>query len=160
MLDSSFFALLALILFFGLLAYLGVPRFLLGALDKRATNIENELAEARRLREEAQALLAEYQRKREAAEKEAEDIVASARADAERIAQEARIAMQEAVSRRTKMAEDKIAMAEADALKEVRSAASQAAIAAASAIIAEKVKGEKASAILDSAIGEVSSRLN
>jgi F-type H+-transporting ATPase subunit b len=160
MLDATFFATVGLVLFFVLLAKLGVHTKLLGFLDKRAVSIENELAEARRLREEAQSLLAEYQRKREAAEKEAENIVASAKAEAQRLAENTRIAMQDAVARRTKMAEDKIALAEADALKQVKTAASLAAITAAENILKAKVQGGTASDILDKAISDVAERLN
>jgi F-type H+-transporting ATPase subunit b len=160
MLDATFFATVGLVLFFVLLAKLGVHTKLLGFLDKRAVSIENELAEARRLREEAQSLLAEYQRKREAAEKEAENIVASAKAEAQRLAENTRIAMQDAVARRTKMAEDKIALAEADALKQVKTAASLAAITAAENILQAKVQGGTASDILDKAISDVAERLN
>ena len=160
MLDASFWATVALILFIGLLIKLGVHSKIASALDNRAKSIEDELAEARRLREEAQALLADYQRKREAAEKEAEEIVASAKADAQRVAEETRVAMKDAVERRTKMAEEKIARAEAEALKEVRTAATAAASMAAEQVLAERVQGEKASELLDSAIQDIASKLN
>lgn len=158
--DATDYSFIALILFFALIIYLGVPKLIGGALDKRAKNIEDELSEARRLREEAQALLAEYQRKREAAEKEAEEIVASAKQEAERIAEETRVAMKETVARRTKLAEEKIAVAEADAIKQVRNAATAAAIAATEEILSEKVKGAKATEIMDAAISNVSQKLN
>ena len=160
MMDATDYSFIALILFFALIIYLGVPKLIGGALDKRAKNIEDELSDARRLRDEAQALLAEYQRKREAAEKEAEEIVASAKLEAERIAEETRVALKEAVARRTKLAEEKIAVAEADAIKQVRNAATAAAIAATEDILSEKVKGAKATEIMDAAIANVSQKLN
>ena len=117
---------------------------IIDALDGRAARIKAELDEARRLRDEAQALLAEYQRKRGEAEQEAEAIVAGARDEAERLAAEAKTKVEEFVARRTKMAETKIAQAEAQAVADVRAAAADAAVAAAEKILSETVKGKVA----------------
>ena len=122
---------LGFLLFLGLLAYLGVHRKLIASLDQRQGRIKAELDEARRLREEAQALLAEFERKGREAEGEAAAIIAGAKAEAERLAAEAKTRMEDFVARRTKMAEAKITQAEAQALADVRSAAADAAVAAA-----------------------------
>ena len=107
---------------------------------QRQARIKSELDEARRLREEAQALLAEFERKGREAETEAEAIIASAKAEAERLAAEAKTRMEDFVARRTKMAEEKIVQAEAQALADVRSAAADAAVAAAEKILAPPPK--------------------
>ena len=148
------------ICFLGLLAYLGVHRKLTGALDQRQGRIKSELDEAARLRQEAQDLLAEFERKGLAAESEAEAIIASARAEAERLATEARQRMEEFVGRRTKMAEAKIAQAEAQALADVRSAAADAAIAAAEKILSVAAKGKVAEELLARGIEDVKQKLN
>ena len=135
---------LAFIVFLGLLGYLGVHRTLGKSLDDRAARIKAELDEARRLRDEAAQLLAEYQRKRQAAEVEAQDIIAGAKAEAERLAIEAKAKIEEFVARRTKMAETKIAQAEAQATADVRSAAAEAAVAAAEKILTGEAKGKLA----------------
>jgi F-type H+-transporting ATPase subunit b len=151
---------LAFLLFLGLLAYLGVHRKLIGALDQRQARIKAELDEARRLREEAQALLAEFQRKGREAESEAAAIIAGAKAEAERLAAEAKTRMEEFVARRTKMAETKIAQAEAQALTDVRSAAADAAVAAAEKILAAAAKGKVAEDLLARGIEDVRKKFN
>jgi F-type H+-transporting ATPase subunit b len=151
---------LGLIIFLGLLAYLGVHRKLLDALDQRGVRIRSELDEAVRLKTEAQALLAEFQRKGLEAEKEAEAIIASAKAEAERLAAEAKARMEDFVARRTKMAESKIAQAEAQAVADVRSAAADAAVAAAEKILSTAAKGKVADDLLAKGIEDVKSKLN
>jgi F-type H+-transporting ATPase subunit b len=151
---------LAFILFFALLVYLGVHRKITGSLDQRQARIKGELDEARRLKEEAQALLAEFQRKGREAEKEAEAIIAGAKAEAERIAGEAKARMEDFVSRRTKMAEAKITQAEAQALADVRSAAADAAVTAAEKILSIAAKGEVAVNLLQQGIDDVRKKLN
>ncbi len=151
---------LGLIIFLGLLAYLGVHRKLIEVLDQRGTRIKAELDEAVRLRNEAQALLAEFERKGREAESEAEAIIASAKAEAERLAVEAKTRMEDFVARRTKMAEAKIAQAEAQALSDVRSAAADAAVAAAEKILAGAAKGKVAEDLLVKGIEDVKSKLN
>ncbi len=151
---------LGFILFIALLAYLGVHRKVTDLLDQRQARIKGELDEARRLKEEAQALLAEFQRKGREAEKEAEGIIAGAKAEAERIAGEAKVRMEDFVSRRTKMAEAKITQAEAQALADVRSAAADAAVTAAEKILSIAAKGEVAVNLLQQGIEDVRKKLN
>ena len=135
--EAEFWVALAFVIFLGVLVKVGAPRLLIGALDARGARIKAELDEARHVRDEAQALLAEYQQRRGEADREAEAIVVAARAEAERVAAEAKTKVEEFVARRTKMAEAKIAQAEAQALADVRSAAADAAVAAAEKILAE-----------------------
>jgi F-type H+-transporting ATPase subunit b len=151
---------LAFILFLALLVYLGVHRKITDSLDGRQARIKSELDEARRLKEEAQALLAEFQRKGREAEKEAEAIIAGAKAEAERIAAEAKTRMEDFISRRTKMAETKIIQAEAQALADVRSAAADAAVAAAEKILSVAAKGEVAVNLLQQGIEDVRKKFN
>ena len=140
--------------------YLGIHRTVLTALDKRAERIKAELDDARRLKEEAAKLLADYKSKRTSAEREAEEIIANAKAEAERIASEAKAKMEDFVARRTKTAEGKIALAEAQAIADVRSAAANAAVAAASTILSQSVKGSVADDLLTKGIAEVRAKLN
>ena len=158
--DATFWALIALIIFLGIVVYVKVPSSIAGALDNRADKIRNELEEARKLREEAQALLAEYQKKRKEAEKEASDIVDAAKREAEMITAEAKTKSEEYVTRRTALAEQKIAQAEADAMDEVRGSAVDMALAAANRIIGEKVKGDAASDLFKKSLDEVKTRMN
>jgi len=151
---------LAFILFLALLVYLGVHRKITDSLDGRQARIKGELDEARRLKEEAQALLAEFQRKGREAEKEAEAIIAGAKVEAERIAAEAKTRMEDFVSRRTKMAETKITQAEAQAVADVRSAAADAAVAAAEKILSVAAKGEVAVNLMRQGIEDVRKKLN
>jgi F-type H+-transporting ATPase subunit b len=151
---------LAFILFLALLVYLGVHRKITDSLDQRQARIKGELDEARRLKEEAQALLAEFQRKGREAEKEAEAIIAGAKAEAERIAAEAKTRMEDFISRRTKMAETKIIQAEAQALADVRSAAADAAVTAAEKILSVAAKGEVAVNLLQQGIEDVRKKFN
>ena len=156
----EFWVLVSFVLFIGLLVYLGVPGKAAAALDARAALIAKELDEARKLREEAQTLLAEYERKRRDAEKEAQAIIAQAEVEAEAYAGETRRKFAEMIERRSRLAEDKIAQAEAQALKEVRAAAAELAIAAATRMIAEEVKGAKASELVDDSIAALRDRLH
>jgi len=146
--------------FVGLMLYVGVHRTIGKALDDRAARIKAELDEARKLRDEATALLAEYQRKRREAEGEAQEIVSGAKAEAERLAVEAKARIEEFVSRRTKMAETKIAQAEAQAAADVRAAAAEAAVAAAEKILRQETKGELASRLTARGIDDVGKKLN
>jgi F-type H+-transporting ATPase subunit b len=148
------------VLFLGLLAYLGVHRKVTDSLDQRQARIKGELDEARRLREEAQALLAEFERKGREAEGEAEAIIASAKAEAERLAAEAKTRMEDFVARRTKMAETKIAQAEAQALADVKAAAADAAVAAAEKILGAAAKGKVAEDLLAQGIEDVRTKFN
>lgn len=159
-LDATFWAFVSLLIFFGVIVYFKVPGMLSKSLDSRADKIRDELEEARRLREEAQELLAEYQRKRKAAEVEAEEIVAAAKNEAVLFAEESSRKTEEFVARRTAMAEQKIAQAESQAVADVRSVAVDIAVAAAEKLIADKVTGAAAGKIIDQSIAEVKNRLN
>ncbi len=158
--DATFFALVGLILFFVLIAYLKVPGMMAKSLDQRAENIRKELDEAKRLREEAQVLLGEYQRKRKEAEADAAEILASAEREAAALMQEARQKTEEFVARRNVLSEQKIRQAESDAVAAVRSAAVDLAIAAAGKVIADKTDGSTQNALFQDAVGKVQARLN
>lgn len=157
---AEFWVMIAFLLFMGIIFYYRVPALLAGALDKRADVIRTELDEARRLREEAQALLADYQRKSREAEEEAKVIVEQAKREAEALAAETRKALAEQVERRTKVAEEKIARAEAQAVSEVRASAVDVAIAAAEKILKERASGETANALAQQSIRDLKGRLN
>jgi len=158
--EPEFWVAVAFVILMGVFAYFGVHRTVLQTLDRRSERIKAELDDARRLKEEAVKLLAEYEARRASAEREAEDIIANARADAERIAAEAQAKMEDFVARRTKTAESKIALAEAQALADVRAAAADAAVAAASTILSQSVKGRIADELLAKGIAEVRAKLN
>lgn len=159
-LDASFFALVALIIFLGIVAYAGGFKAMGSGLDARSQRIAKDLDDAARLRKEAEALLSEYKQKRLDAEKEAEAIIAAARADAEEYAAETRRKLSETLDRRTRQAEQKIAQAEASAIKDVRTAATELAIAAAQNMVAEAAKGSKGADLIASSITAVKNRLN
>ena len=150
----------AFLILLGVFAYLGLHRTVLRALDHRRDRIKNELDDAKKLKDEAAKLLAEYRARRESAVREADEIISNAQAEAERIAAEAKTRMEEFVARRTKMAETKIAQAEAQAVADVRAAAADAAVSAASSILANTVKGSSADALINQGIAEVRQKLN
>jgi F-type H+-transporting ATPase subunit b len=160
MFEAEFWVAVAFVIFIGVLFYMGVPKLLISALDDRAKRVQAELDEARRLKEEAQKLLAEYQGKQRQAETEAAGIIEGAKADAERIAAEAKTKMEEFVARRTNMAETKIAQAEAQAVADVRAAAAEAAVTAAEKILTATVKGKVADDLIARGIGDVKAKLN
>jgi F-type H+-transporting ATPase subunit b len=159
-LDAETWVLLAFILFLCSMGYIGVHKIVAKSLDERAGRIKAELDEARKLRDEAAQLLADYQRKRQEAEGEAQEIVAGAKAEAERLAIEAKAKIEEFVARRTKMAETKIAQAEAQAAADVRNAAAEAAIAAAEKILTVETKGKLAGELIARGIDDVRKKLN
>ena len=145
----------AFVIFVGVLMHFGVHSFLLEALDRRSLRIKAELDEARRLKEEAQALLAEYQHRAGESEREAVAIVAGARAEAERLTAEARSKSEEFFARRTQLAETRIAQAEAQAVADVRNAAADAAVAAAATILVETVRGDAEDRIMTRSINDL-----
>lgn len=157
--DNSFWAFIGLVLFFVLVAYLKAPAKLSQTLDHRAQRIRNELAEAQALKEESKRQLAEYQRRRREAETEARDIVAAARREAEGLVDDARRKSEDYVARRTQIAEQKISQAEADAIAEVRSAAVDIAVNAATRLISERGAGGDEQ-LLNQSIADVRRRLN
>lgn len=148
------------VLFVALLVYYKIPNKVAKALDDRADRIRADLDEARRLREEAQGILADYQRKRRDAEQEAEDIVAMARREAEFYAQEQRKALTESLQRRLKLAEEKIARAEEQAVQDIRSRSVDVAIAAAETVIARQLEGKSAESLVEKSVRDISTRLN
>jgi F-type H+-transporting ATPase subunit b len=151
---------LAFVVFVAGLGYIGVHRMIGKSLDERAGRIKAELDEARKLKDEAAQLLAEYQRKRQQAESEAQEIIADAKAEAELLAVEAKVKIEEFVARRTKLAETKIAQAEAQAAADVRGAAAEAAAAAAAMILAQETKGKLAGELIAKGIDDVRKKLN
>jgi F-type H+-transporting ATPase subunit b len=158
--EPEFWVAVAFVILMAVFGWLGIHRTVLKALDHRAERIKAELDDARRLKDEAAKLLGEYQTRRASAEREAEEIISSARAEAERIAAEARTKLEDFVARRTKTAESKIALAEAQAVADVRAAAANAAVTAASTILSQSVKGSVADDLLAKGIAEVKAKLN
>jgi F-type H+-transporting ATPase subunit b len=151
---------LGFLCFLGLLAYLGAHRKIIDAIDGRRARIKSELDDAHRLHQEAQALLVEFERKGRDAETEAQAIIAGAKAEAERLAVDAKAKAEDFVTRRTKMAEEKIAQAEAQALADVRSAAAEAAVAAAEKILTAAAKGKVAEDLLARGIEDIKQKFN
>jgi F-type H+-transporting ATPase subunit b len=160
MFEAEFWVAVAFAIFIGVLGYFRVHKLLLKSIDDRRERIKAEFDEARRLKAEAEALLATYRRKQQEAEHEAQAIVAGARTEAERLAAEAEAKIEEFVVRRTKMAENKIAQAEAQALADVRSAAAEVAVAAAKTILTRTVKDKVADNLLAKGIEDFKGKLN
>ncbi|MFH1342799.1 MAG: ATP F0F1 synthase subunit B [Pseudomonadota bacterium] len=158
--QPDFWVAVAFVILMAIFAYFGIHRTVLTALDHRGERIRAELDEARRLKDEAAKLLAEYKARHAKAEAEAQEIIASAKDEAERIASEAKTKLEDFVARRTKTAEGKIALAEAQALADVRAAAANAAVTAASAILSQSVQGPVADDLLTKGIAEVKAKLN
>ncbi len=151
---------IAFLIFVGLLVKLGVPNLLFKALDDRSARIKAELDDALKLRKEAEGVLAEYRRRQGEAEKTAESIILNARVEADRMAAEAQTKVEEFIARRTKMAETKIAQAEAQALADVRATAADVAIAAAETILVKTTRGAAAEALVTKGISDLKARLN
>ena len=158
--DAEFYVALGFILFLGLLFYMGVHKTVLGGLDARGTRIASELAEAKRLREEAEAILASFKKKAKDAEAEAASIVKQAIAEAEAHGKEAAARIADFVARRTKQAEEKIALAEAQATADVRAAAAEAAVKAAEVVLKAETIGAAASDLISREIAGLKARLN
>jgi F-type H+-transporting ATPase subunit b len=157
---ATVWATVALFIFLGVIVYLKVPGMIAKAIDARATKIRSDLDEARRLREEAQALLAEFQQKRKEAEQEAADIVTAAKREAEMLLGEAHKKTEEYVMRRTAIAEQKIAQAEREAVNEVRSSAVDIAIEAARKLLADNPEIKAGEELFKSSLQELKSKLN
>ena len=156
---ATVWAFIALAIFIGLLMYLGVHGTIAKALDSRISAIERELAEAEQLRAEAKALLEDYVRRREEAEKEAEEIVTAAREEAFRLTAEAKDALDAMVTRREKAVAEKIAQAEAQAIAEVRGRSAEIAVEAARVLLTQQM-AEKGDVMVAKAIKDVGDRLN
>jgi len=160
MLESTSFWVAVAFVGFVLLMLYEIPKLVAKTLDDRADAIRSELEEARDLREQAQSVLADYERRQRQAEKEAEDIIVQAKAEAEHLAEEVRGKLEQSLERRMKLAEDKIAQAEVQAIKEVRIQAAEIAIAAAGTIIASEFTAKDASSLVDDSIKDLKKTLN
>lgn len=158
--NTDFVVLIAFIVFVGVLFYFGVPKMIGGALDDRAAGIKTELDEARALREEAQTLLASYERKQKEVQEQAERIIAHAREDASTAAEQAKEDLKASIARRLAAAEDQIASAQAAAVKDVRDQAIVIAVAAANEVIAKQMTAAKGASLIDDAIAQVESKLH
>lgn len=158
--NTDFVVLLAFILFVGFLVYMKVPGMLGGLLDKRADGIQSELNEAKALREEAQTILASYERKHREVQEHSERIVAAAHEEAKLAAEQAKKDLEATVARRLASAEDEIASAQAKVITEVRDEAVQVAIAAARDVIAKQMTAATGNALVDDAIAMVEAKLH
>lgn len=158
--NTNFVVLIAFLVFIGVLYYFGVPKMIGAALDTRAEGIRKELNEARALREEAQTLLASYERKQKEVQDQAQRIIDHARQDAANAAEQAKADLKTSIARRLAAAEDQIASAQAAAVKEVRDQAIVIAVAAANEVIARQMTAEKGAGLIDAAISEVETKLH
>lgn len=158
--NTDFVVLLAFILFILVLIKFKVPGLLAGMLDKRAEGIQSELDEARTLREEAQTILASYERKQKEVQEQAERIVAQAKTDAEAAAEQAKEDLKTSIARRLAAAEDQIESAQASAVKEVRDQAIVIAVGAANEVIAKGMTAADGNKLIDAAIAEVDAKLH
>jgi F-type H+-transporting ATPase subunit b len=158
--DAEFYVTLGFIVFLCLLGYLGVHRMVLKSLDDRGKAIADELAQAAKLRDEATALLASFEKKAAEAEANAAAIVADARTQAEQLAKETAERMADFVTRRTKQAETKIAMAEAQAAADVRAAAADHAVKAAEVVLRDQTQGAAGADLVTHEISSLQGRLN
>jgi len=158
--NTDFVVLIAFLVFVGILIYYRVPGMIGGLLDKRAAGIKAELDEARALRDEAQALLASYERKQKDVQAQADRIVATARAEAAKAAVEARDEIKHSVTRRLAAAEEQIASAQAAAIKDIRDQAINVAVAAAQDVIAAGMTAAQGNKLIDDAIGVVEAKLH
>lgn len=158
--NTNFVVSIAFVLFVALLVYLKVPGLVAGILDKRADGIKSEIDEARALREEAQAILASYERKQKEMQEQAVKIVATAKEEAKTAAKQAKVDLKNAMARRLQAAEDQISSAEAAAVKEVRDTAVTVATAVAGQVIAEKMSAKDAGSLIDAAIKDVGAKLH
>ncbi len=158
--DPTFWVAVAFVILLAALFYFKVHRQMLSQLDARAARIKAQLDEAQTLREEAQKTLADYQRKQRDAITETERIIEHAKEEAQRLREQAEADLQHALARRREAAEEKIAQAEAAALKEVRNQAVDVAMAAAAKLLAEEVKPAQSKALIDESIEELSKKLN
>jgi F-type H+-transporting ATPase subunit b len=156
----EFWVLVAFIVFLALVAWAGGLSALTEGLDARGKRVQAELDEAKRLRDEAAGVLADYRRRREEAEREADAIIAGAREEAERAAKEAHERMTDFVARRTAAAEAKIAQAEGQAFAQVRAAAAEAAVRVSETILREEVKGETGQQLLAQSLADVRAKLH
>lgn len=158
--NTDFVVLLAFLLFVGILIYAKVPGRITGLLDARAAQIKAELTEARALRDEAQTILASYERKQKEVQAQADRIVAIAKQEAMAAAEQAKADLTRSIARRVAAAQEQIASAEATAIREVRERAVQVAISAAGEVLAKQMTPDSANAMIDAAIDQVSAKMH
>ena len=158
--DPTFWVAVAFVIFFVVLIFLKVPGMVAAQLDKRAEQIENEIREAEKLREEAQDLLATYQRKQREAEDEIANITAAAKEEAERMRKNGAERLEQALARREKMATDRIAQAEAQAVDQIRRMAVDIAMNATRDVVSDQVAGDKGGKLVDASIEQVAKKLH
>jgi len=158
--NSDFVVLIAFLVFVGILVYFGVPGQLGKMLDGRAEGIRKDLEEARALREEAQSLLASYERKQRDVQEQADRIVESARAEANRAAEQAKQDIAASVERRLTAAEEQIRTAQDAAVREVRDRAVAVAIEVSREIIAKQMTAERGDKLIDESIAEAQRKLH
>ncbi|MFC2968984.1 F0F1 ATP synthase subunit B [Acidimangrovimonas pyrenivorans] len=158
--NPNLIVLISFLIFLGILTYFKVPGMIGGMLDKRADQIRKDLDEARALREEAQTILASYERKQKEVQAQAERIVATAKAEAEAAAEQAKADLEASIARRLAAADEQIESAEKSALREVRDRAVAVAVAAAGDVMAKQLAKEGADTLIDSSIKEVETRLH
>ncbi|WP_212525153.1 F0F1 ATP synthase subunit B [Actibacterium sp. MT2.3-13A] len=158
--NTNFVVTLAFLLFIAVLVHFKVPGLLFGMLDKRAESIKSELDQAKALREEAQTILASYERKQQEVAEQSERIIAHAKEEAEIAAAQARKELEASIARRLAAAEEQIASAEANAIKDVRDTAVAVAVAAAGEVIAKQMTAAKGNALIDDAIGQIGDKLH
>lgn len=156
---ATIWATIGLVIFIGIVLYFGVHKMIAKTLDDRIRKIEVDLAEAEQLRKEAKALLDDYARRREEAEKEAQSIVDAAREEAFRLTAEAKDSLEAMVARREKSVNDKIAQAEAHAVAEVRARSADLAVEAARVVLTRQM-ASKGDALVEQSIKDVAARLN
>lgn len=157
---AEFWVLVAFVIFCAIVWYVGGFKQITDAIDARGRLVQAELDQAKRLREEAAAVLADYTRRRDEAERDAEAMVAAAREEAERVAREAHERMTDFVARRTAAAEAKIAQAEVQATQQVRAAAAEAAVKVSEAVLREQVRGQGGEDLLVRSLGEIRNKLH
>jgi len=158
--ETDFWEGLGLVIVIGLILWQGVPAMIGKMLDARAAAIQNELTQAKKLREDAEAVLIRYTERASHAQAEAQTILNQAKEEAERFAKESEAQLKALIARRERQAQDRIARAEAAAMAEIRSMAADAAIGAASKIIAARLDDQKAGALIDGSIKDLGSKLN
>ncbi|AAV96468.1 F0F1 ATP synthase subunit B [Ruegeria pomeroyi] len=158
--NTDFVVTIAFLVFIAVLFYFKVPSMIGGALDKRAEGIQSDLDEARKLREEAQSLLASFERKQKEMQGQADAIVAAAKEEAQRSAEQAKVDLEASIARRLAAAQDQIASAEAAAVKDVRDRAIAIAVAAAGDVIASSMTAAEANKLIDAGIADAGAKLH
>ncbi len=158
--NTDFVVLIGFVVFIGILVYFQVPQLITGMLDKRAEDITSDLNEARKLREEAQTILASYERKAREVQGQADQIVEHAKTEAAEAADAAKKDIEASIARRLQAATDKIASAEAAAIKNVRDKAADIAVAAAADVIAKQMSAKERDKMIDDAISTVDAKLH